>query len=97
MGKTVLSIHKEIEKKRYAESPVGKMERELTKIYDSLKLKNQKLPEDIAEQVYNIRDENEKWHLDYIARMNRERSEAIEAKLLESFTKEVELLKKHGY
>lgn len=92
-----LSIHKEIEKKKYAESPLGQVEREMTKIYDGLKLKGLVLPESISKMIYDIRDENEKWQLDYIERTNREHKEAINAKLLESMTKELTILKEHGY
>lgn len=92
-----LSIHKEIEKKAYAESPLGKAEREITKVYDSLTLSGKKLPEDVSKQIYDLRDENEKWQLAYIERTNREHKEAINNKLLESMTKELEILKQHGY
>lgn len=92
-----LSIHKEIEKKNYAESPLGKIEREITKIYDAMKLSSTALPEDVAKKIYDIRDENEKWQLDYIERTNREHKEAVNNKLLESMTKELGILKEHGY
>lgn len=94
---SILSIHKEIEKRKYAESDLGKAEKELGKIYDSLKIKNSKLPEDIAKKIYDIRDENEKWQTEYIERTNREHKEAVDGKLLESMTKELEILKSHGY
>lgn len=92
----VLSIHREIEKKAYAESPLGKVERALTKIYDGLKLDQKKLPEDVSKQIFDVRDENEKWQLEYIERTNREHKDAINAKLLESMTRELEILKKNG-
>lgn len=93
----ILKIHKEIAKKEYAESALGKVERELTRIYDNLKITKSALPEEIAKQVYDIRDENEKWNLDYIERTNKEHREAIDAKLLEAMSKELEILNKHGY
>jgi hypothetical protein len=93
----VLSIHKEIEKKKYAQSPLGKVERELTKIYDALKLKNGKLSEELAHKVYDIRDENEKWQMKYIEDRIKADREAVDAKLLDSMTRELNLLKEHGY
>lgn len=93
----VLSIHKEIAKKEYQQSPLGKVERKLTKIYDNMKLNSQALPESIAKEVYDIRDENEKWNLAYIERTNKEHREAIDAKLLEAMSKELDILEKHGY
>lgn len=93
----VLSIHKELEKKQYAESPLGKAEREMTKIYDALKLSGKALSEDVAKKIYDVRDENEKWQLEYIERTNREHKEAVDGKLLESMTKELNILKEHGY
>lgn len=94
---TALSIQKDLLKREYANSPLGKVEREITKIYDSLKLKESQLPEDIAKQIYDIRDENEKWQLAYIERTNKEHKEAVDGKLLESMTKELDILKQHGY
>lgn len=97
MATSILTIHKEIAKKEYAASPLGKTERALTKIYDDLKLKNGSLPESVAKQIYDIRDTNEKWNLAYIERTNKEHREAIDAKLLEAMSKELEILNKHGY
>lgn len=97
MSKSVLTIHKEIEKKAYAESPLGKLEKEIGRIYDAFKIKNKKLPEDVAEKIYDIRDENEKWQLEYIERTNREHKEAIDAKLLDSMTRELNILKEYEH
>mgnify|MGYP001609316727 CR=1 FL=1 len=94
---TALSIHKEIEKKKYAESPIGLKEKSLRKIYDSLTLKNEKLPEEVAKKVYDVRDENEKWQMEYIRKTNLEHKEAVDAKLLESMTKELDILNAYGY
>lgn len=97
MSQSVLTIHREMQKKLYQESPLGKVEKEIGRIYDDLKLKSKELPEDIAKEIYAIREENEKWQLEYIERTNKEHREAIDAKLLESMTRELAILKKHGY
>jgi hypothetical protein len=96
MSKSGLTIHKEMQKKLYQESELGKVEREITKIYDNLTLKKQQLPEEISKKIFDIRDENEKWQLEYIERTNREHREAVDAKLLESMSKELDILKQHG-
>jgi hypothetical protein len=92
MSKSSLTIHKEILKKEYAESPIGKMEREITKFYDELVLKGEKLPEDIAKQVYDLRDLHEKKQMDYIDESQKRDRDAVDAMLMEAFTKELEIL-----
>lgn len=101
---SVLSIHKEIEKKKYAESPLGKVERKLTKIYDALKLSSKQLPEDIAKEIYEIRDDNENWNLitvdkyaKIIQDINEKHRDEVDAKLLEAMSKELDILIKNGY
>jgi len=97
MSKSALTIHKEILKKEYAESPLGKIERELTKIYDGMKLSGQALPEDVAKDIFDVRDENEKWQMNYIDERLKLDREAVDSKLLESMSKELDILQKHGY
>lgn len=97
MSKSILTIHKEMEKKEYAKSPLGKVEKELGQIYDAMRLKNEALPEDIAKQIYDVRDDNEKWQMKYIEDRLKADREAVDAKLLESMSSELDILQKHGY
>ena len=97
MLKSGLTIHKEIQKKEYEKSPLGKVERALTKIYDKMRLENKALPENIAKKVYDTRDENEKWQMKYVDDRTRADREAVDEKLLESMSKELDILQKHGY
>lgn len=95
---SLLSIHKELEKKQYAESPLGKLERKLHDFYDEMVLRKEALPEDIAKQVYDIRDKNEKDQKDYIDMTLKRDKEAVGKMLFDTFTKELEILnnyKKH--
>lgn len=92
---STLTIHKEIEKKAYAQSPLGKLERQLTKFYDGLKLSNKALPEDVAKQIYDIRDKHEKDQMDYIDMTLKRDKEANEKMLFDSFTKELEVINKY--
>lgn len=92
MTKSILTINKEIEKKAYLETPLGKVEKALRKFYDDLKLKNSKLPEDVAKQVYDIRDANEQAIKDYMDRSNKEHRESIDNFLLQAMSKELELV-----
>lgn len=95
MSRSVISIHKEIEKEQHKKSPLGQVEAELGSIYNDLKAKNHVLPEVIAKQVYEIRDESEKAILAYIERTNREHKEANDAMLLSAMKRELKVLKKH--
>lgn len=95
MGKSVLTIHRELAKKEHAKSPLGKLEKELSRFYDEMILKKKQLPEEFAEQIYDIRDNQEQWMLDYIERTNLEQKKAIDDKLFESMTKELEVINKY--
>jgi len=92
MSKSATTIAKEIEKEAYAKSPIGLAERRITKFYDGMKLKGQALPEDIAKKIYNVRDENEKWQLEYIEQTTKQHRIDVDNKLLESFNKELEII-----
>lgn len=88
----VLNLHKQIEKKEYANSPVGKLERQMTAFYDDMKLSKKVLPEEVAKQIYDIRDENEKKHKEYIDYTLQRDKEAVDALLIDSFTRELEVI-----
>lgn len=88
----VLQLHKEIEKKEYANSPVGKLERQMTAFYDEMFLAKKALPEDVAKQIYDIRDENEKKHKEYIEYTLQRDRDAVNAILIDSFTRELEII-----
>lgn len=92
-----LTIHKEIEKKKHEESPLGKLEKEISKIYDQLYLTKKKLTPELAKRVSEIRTDNEKWQLNYIDDRLKIDRDAVDAKLLESMSKELELLQSNGY
>lgn len=92
---SALTIHKEIEKKAYAESPIGKLERKLTKFYDGMKLGNKVLPEEFAKQIYDIRDQHEKDQMSYIDMTLKRDKDATEKMLFDTFTKEIEVINKY--
>lgn len=95
MPKSILTISKEIEKKAYLETPLGKVEKTLRKFYDELKLKDSKLPESVAKQVYDIRDDNTKAIEKYMAEASKRDRDAIDSLLLEAMSKELELVTNH--
>lgn len=91
-----MSIHKEMEKKEYAESPLGKIEKELRDFYEGVEIKKyEPLPEHLAEQVFDIREANEKKQLDYIDEANQKHKQAVNEMLLEAMTKELKIIKQH--
>lgn len=93
MSKGMLTLHKEILKKEYAESPLGKLEKKLRKFYDECKVyKKYELPEDIAEQIYNIREENEKEQLAYIDESQKRDREKVDEILFKSMSQEWEII-----
>lgn len=89
---SVLTIHKEIEKKKYAESPLGKLERKITSIYDDMILKKEALPENVAKQIYDLRDQHERDEKDYIDMTLKRDKEAVDKMLFDVMTKELEIL-----
>jgi uncharacterized protein YicC (UPF0701 family) len=95
MSKSVLTIHKEIEKAAYAKSPLGQIEKKLNKFYQEMKHSGKKLPEDISHKIFDIRDAHEKAQMEYIERTNREHREAVDAMLLEAMTKEFALISEY--
>lgn len=95
MSKSLLTIHKEIEKKEYAKSPLGLIEKELGNFYAELKKFGTTLPEDVAKQIYDIRDENEKAQIKYIEDSQRRDREYVDNLLLEAMTKEMTILNKY--
>ena len=94
----MLSIYKELEKKKYAESPLGKIERKIHQFYDDMILHKESLPEPIAKQIYDLRIKHEQDEKDYIDMTLKRDKEATEKMLFDTFTKELEILdnyKKH--
>lgn len=93
--KSGLTIHKEIQKAEYAKSPLGQLEKKLGKFYQDLLLKREKLPEDIAKKVYDIRDAHEKAQTQYIEDSQRRDREAVDAMLFDAMNKEWNLLEQY--
>ena len=92
MGKSLLTIEKEIIRKEYQKSPLGIAEKKLRTFYDGLIIKKEVLAEDIAKRVYDIRVENEKRTEEYIETRLKLDREAVDNFLLESMTKELDIL-----
>lgn len=95
MSKTALTIQKEIIKKEYEKSPLGLIEKKLRAFYDGLVVKNEKLPEDVAKEVYELRDMNEKRVENYIEERLKIDRETVDNFLLDVMTKEEQILNKH--
>lgn len=89
---SALTIRKEIEKKAYEQSPMGKLERQLRKFYDEMLLSKKVLPEEFAEKVYDIRDKHEKDQMAYIDMSLKRDKEATEKMLFEAMSKELEVI-----
>jgi type II secretory pathway component PulJ len=99
MSKSILTLHKEIEKAEYAKSPLGIVEKKLGKIYQDFRLKNDALPESVAKQVYDIREENEKWitqftadNAEMIKKLQVEWRDEIDERLLKALSKELKIV-----
>lgn len=92
MGKSGLTIQKEIEKKAYAKTPLGQAEKKMRAFYMDVELGKLKLTDQDKEKINKIREDNEKWQMEYIERTNNEHRLAVDAKLLESFNEEIALL-----
>lgn len=90
---SALTLHKHIAQKEYAQSPLGKIEKQIKQFYDDLYLKRVKLSEEEVKQVNAIRTENEELVTDYIKKRETEDREAIDEMLLQSMTKELVILK----
>jgi len=95
MSKSILTIHKEILKKEYAHSPLGKLEKQLGDFYTEMQRKKEKLPEEIAEQIYNIRDENEKAMMKYVEDSQKRDKEEVDKLLFGAMSKEMEIINKY--
>ena len=95
MGKSALTIHKEILKKEYEKTPLGQLEKKIRKFYNEVKLNRWILPDDLLKKISDIRNENEKAQLEYIERTNREHREYIDTTLFEAMSKEWTLLEKY--
>lgn len=91
----MMTIHKEIEKKEYEKSPLGLLEKRLRTAYDKLTLNKKQLPEDLAKQIYDIREKNEKDQMEYIDFRLVEDRKAVDAMLTDAFNKELEILEKY--
>ena len=95
MSKSILTIQKEILKKEYAKSPLGILEKNIGEFYVEMNRKKKKLPEDVAKQIYDIRDGNEKAVMKYIEDSQKRDREAVDSLLLEAMSKEWDLITKH--
>lgn len=92
MSKSILTVHKEIQKKEYAKSPLGQLEKKLGNFYVEMERSKEKLPEDISKQIYDIRDNNEKSVMAYIEESNKRDREAVDNLLFEAMSKEWKLI-----
>lgn len=92
MSKSLLTIEKEYLKKEYEKSPLGIIEKKLRAFYDNLYVTGNKLDEETSKKVSDIRDENEKRVQEYIDTRLKLDREAVDSFLLESMTKELELI-----
>lgn len=89
---TALSIQKRLIRDEYNKSPIGQAEKKLKGLYDAMVLNGQKLPEDIAKIVFELRDKNEKAQMSYIEEAQKRDREAIDSMLMESFNEEIKIL-----
>lgn len=96
MGKSILTIHKEIEKQAHAKSPLGQLEKKLRTFYDSMVMKREKLPEHLAKEIYNIREENEKRTMEYIDERLKKDRDAVDEFLMDAMTRELEIINKYN-
>lgn len=96
MSKSILTIHKEIERKEWEKTPLGQLEKNIRQFYNRMSKNGKRLPEEVAKKVYEIRTENEKIQLEYIERTNREHKEFIDQSLLKSMGEEWELIKEYN-
>lgn len=94
MAKSNLAIHKEIEKKKYNESPLGQIEKKLRKFYDNCILTKTQLPENLAKEVYDLRTFNENRTKDYIDERLKKDRDQVDDFLLETMTKELAIIEK---
>lgn len=96
MPKSVTTIHREIQKREYAKSPLGLVEKELGEIINDLRTgKLPKLPEDISEKIYNIREQNEKVVPEYVKKRLQIDREYIDNLLFVAMSSELKILKEH--
>jgi hypothetical protein len=87
-----LTIQKEIQKKEYEQSPLGKLDRQIHKIYDDMILHKEALSEPVAKQIYDLRDKHEKEEQAYIDMTLKRDKDAVDKMLFDTFTKELEIL-----
>lgn len=92
MSKSILTIHKEMEKKAFSETEMGKLEKKLRTFYDNLVTKSTPLPEEYAKQIYDIRVNHEQKQMDYIKESQVRDAKAIDEMLMDAFTKEVAII-----
>ena len=90
-----LTIQKEILKKEHDKTPNGIVEKKLRAIYDGLITKGEKLPEDICKDISDLRDIHENKQMDYLKERQRLDAIAVDKMLLETMTKELELIEKY--
>ncbi len=106
MGKSITTLHREIERKAaqeaYDKTPLGKAEKRLKRVYKDLEKSKKQLPEDVSKKIYDVRDENEKAQMVALEKrkvkvqnINKEHSETVDILLLASMTKELVILEKH--
>jgi len=106
MGKSITAIHKEIEKKEYDKTALGKAEKEMRKFYDAFALGRIKMDDELQKTISDIREENskamEESSKDYNSRIDtirkehdalvKEARETIDGMLLNAMNKELLIL-----
>lgn len=92
MGKSTLTLNKEIAKEKYYATPLGQREKKIGKFYLLLETNKKKLPEKLAKKVFEIRAALEKDILAYVERTKKEHAEEESRLLTESFDKEIEVI-----
>jgi hypothetical protein len=99
MGKSMMAIHRQIEKDKYRASPLGKLERRLSQIYTELQDKKIMPTLAVAEKIKKIRNDNEKTQMDYIEgykvkmqKLNDEHRQFVDDSLMKAFKEEIALL-----
>lgn len=95
MSKGVLTIHRELEKENYRKSPLGQLEKKLNSFYKRMKEEGKSLPENLAKEIYDIREAQEKAYENYVNERIVKDREAVDNLLMEAFNKELEIINKY--
>ncbi len=92
MGKSMVSIHRELEKEAYKKTPLGIVEGRIAVAYKELQEKGIAPTHAVALKINKIRKDNEDAQLAYIDKTNREHKIAVDKMLLKSMSAELKVL-----